>query len=85
MESDDIEPSAWPHKSHGLRGSTGNNRTHAFLAWQKGIRGRVMGYRRAAEILASDMLSTGHHRDLDTVVFPFALCWRPGAITSSCS
>ncbi len=41
-----------------------------------GLYGRIQGYRRAAEILHHAMLADQSVRDLDTVVFPYAACWR---------
>ena len=35
-----------------------------------------MGFRRAAEILQAAMLAQHSVRDLDTVIFPYAACWR---------
>ena len=35
-----------------------------------------MGFRRAAEILHAAMLAGQSVRDLDTVIFPYAACWR---------
>jgi hypothetical protein len=35
-----------------------------------------MRFRRAAEILAEELLARGTTRDLDTVIYPFATCWR---------
>ena len=35
-----------------------------------------MGFRRAAEILHAAMIAERSIRDLDTVIFPYAACWR---------
>jgi hypothetical protein len=36
----------------------------------------MMGFRRAAEMLYDGLVSRYSIRDLDTVVFPYAACWR---------
>ncbi|HUZ55901.1 MAG TPA: hypothetical protein VMU94_25660 [Streptosporangiaceae bacterium] len=48
------------------------------IGWQSrlGLQGRILGFRRAAEILYASMLSERLIRDLDTVIFPYAACWR---------
>jgi hypothetical protein len=76
---DELELRAWPRRDLSLRARSSDNRAYAFLAWQqgRGLPGRIMGYRRAAEILATAMLADSRNiRDLDTVIFPFAACWR---------
>ncbi len=76
---EDMELHAWPRKDLNLRARSSDNRIYAFLAWQqgRGLQGRIMGYRRAAEILATAMLADSRNiRDLDTVILPFAACWR---------
>lgn len=80
--SDDLSPEAipWPSADHDLRRPSADNRAYAFLTWQQnqglGLRGRIVGFRRAAEILAEELLARGTTRDLDTVIYPFATCWR---------
>lgn len=76
---EDMELRDWPRQGLNLRAHSSDNRIYAFLAWQQGrdIQGRIIGYRRAAEILATTMLTDGLTiRDLDTIIFPFAACWR---------
>jgi len=76
---EELELRAWPRRDLNLRAHSSDNRVYAFLAWQqgRGLPGRIMGYRRAAEILATAMLADSRNvRDLDTVIFPFATCWR---------
>lgn len=72
----DVESTAWPAPADDLRASGGNAREHAFLRWWPGNRGRTIGFRRAAEILAESMLAGIDHRDMDTVAFPYLNCWR---------
>ncbi len=54
------------------------SRTLLDIGWQRrmGLYGRIQGYRRAAEILHHAMLADQSVRDSDTVVFPYAACWR---------
>ena len=73
---DDHEPAAWPAATDDLRASGGVDREHAFLGWWPGDEGRIIGFRRAAEILAETMLGGADHRDMDTVAFPYLNCWR---------
>lgn len=76
FDSDSDELSAWPATSDDLRASDGQERDQAVLQWWPGYEGRLIGFRRAAEILAPAMLNAPDHRDLDTVVYPFLNCWR---------
>lgn len=73
---DDIEPTAWPASSDDLRASGGVDREHAFLGWWPGDQGRIVGFRRAAEILAESILTGVDYRDMDTVAYPYLACWR---------
>lgn len=76
---EDMELHAWPRKDLNLRARSSDSHVYTFLAWQQGkdLQGRIMGYRRAAEILATAMLADSRNiRDLDTVIFPFVACWR---------
>jgi hypothetical protein len=72
----DAEPAVWPAPGDDLRASSGVDRDHAFLGWWPGDWGRIIGFRRAAVILAETMLSGINHRDMDTVAFPYLNCWR---------
>ena len=70
------EASAWPAPGDDLRASGGVDMEHAFLGWWPDDQGRIIGFRRAAEILAETILMGADHRDMDTVVFPYLNCWR---------
>jgi hypothetical protein len=69
---------AWPAKHHDLRAPSESYRSFSDIGWQRrlGLQGRIMGFRRAAEILHAAMLAEQSIRDLDTVIFPYAACWR---------
>lgn len=51
---------------------------YAHLEWarRRGLEGRVIGYRRAAEMLYEAMVSGQRVSEFDTVVFPYAATWR---------
>lgn len=69
---------AWPSKHHDLNAPADSYRGFSDIGWQRklGLQGRIMGFRRAAEILYAGMRSEQSISDLDTVVFPYAACWR---------
>lgn len=69
---------SWPARHHDLRAAVDNYGSFSDLGWQRrlGLLGRITGFRRAAEILYDAMRSERSPRDLDTVVFPYAACWR---------
>lgn len=75
--SDPIE-SVWPSKTHSLFTEAVDDRTFSDLTWQRldGLTGRIMGFRRAAEMLYEQLVGKYDIRDLDTVVYPYAACWR---------
>ncbi|MBF6060467.1 hypothetical protein IU500_06700 [Nocardia terpenica] len=69
----------WPAQDHDLNAAPQENWSFSDLGWQRqrfGMRGRIMGYRRAAELLYEAMVTSHSIRDLDTVVFPHVACWR---------
>lgn len=66
-----FEPPPWPERHHDLRAIGRNWTSHALVDKRLD---RADGYQRAAEILADHILT--HRSDLDSVVFPFAACWR---------
>lgn len=77
MRFDDIEQ-AWPAEHHDLSTPPTHHSHLSDIGWQRRNRldGRIQGFRRAAEILHDAMLADQSVRDLDTVVFPYATCWR---------
>lgn len=78
MSSFDDFDLVWPAKHHDLRTPPSHYTHFSDLGWQRrmGLYGRIQGFRRAAEILHSAMLADQSVRDLDTVIFPYAACWR---------
>ncbi|GGJ90551.1 hypothetical protein GCM10010123_20510 [Pilimelia anulata] len=69
---------ARPQRHHSLRTPAANYWAYSDigrLRWLS-VHGRIMGYRRAAELLYDSMLSSMDIAVLDTVVFPYAMCWR---------
>ena len=70
--------SAWPHSRHDLRSPAASYWQFSDLGWQRlsGLEGRTLGFRRAAEMLYESMLTSRSIADLDTVFYPYALCWR---------
>lgn len=68
----------WPAQHHDLRTPAGSYWSFSDVGWQcrLGLQGRILGFRRAAEIMHTAMLSEQSVRDLDTVIFPYAACWR---------
>lgn len=73
---DHIDPTPWPGPNDDLRASSGFDKEHAFPGWWPGDQGRIIGFRRAAEILAESILAGSDLRDMDTVAFPYLNCWR---------
>ncbi len=76
MTNDDY---AWPTKHHDLRAAADDYLGFSDLAWQRqhyGMHGRIVGFRRAAEMLYEAMLTSRSIADLDTVFYPYAMCWR---------
>lgn len=69
------ERTPWPSASSDLRALGTNWQQHALLAWQQGrSHGPIYGYREAAEAIAERML--GGRDAIDSLIFPFAQCWR---------
>ena len=68
----------WPAKHHDLHMPADSYWSFSDIGWQcrLGLQGRIMGFRRAAEILHAAMIAERSIRDLDTVIFPYAACWR---------
>jgi len=68
----------WPAKHHDLHAPSDSYWSFSDIGWQRrlGLQGRITGFRRAAEILHAAMLAEQSIRDLDTVIFPYAACWR---------
>ncbi|MER7604700.1 hypothetical protein [Nocardioides sp. NPDC127503] len=68
----------WPNSGHDLLRSPGAYLAFSDLGWQRrcGIDYRAVGFRRGAAILYDAMLEGGDIADLDTVFYPYALCWR---------
>jgi hypothetical protein len=68
----------WPKKEHDLHAPADNYWSFSDIGWQRrlGLAGRIRGFRRAAELLYEAMISQHSIRDLDTVIFPYAACWR---------
>lgn len=68
----------WPNESHDLLALGSNSDTFSDLKWQRynGPIGRLMGFRRAADLMAKQLLERHDVADLDTLIFPFATCWR---------
>lgn len=69
---------AWPNSSHTLRAQPSGYYEFADIGWQRdnGSYGRIAGFRRAAEILYDSIIQSRSIADLDTVIFPYATCWR---------
>lgn len=78
MDFLDPADSVWPSKAHSLFAEAMDDRTFSDLTWQRldGLTGRIMGFRRAAEMLYEQLIGKYDIRDLDTVVYPYAACWR---------
>jgi hypothetical protein len=78
MTAFDADSYPWPAGHHDLRAPTDSYWSFSDIGWQRrlGLHGRITGFRRAAEILHAAMLSQRSIRDLDTVIFPYAACWR---------
>lgn len=76
-EFDDVSR-VWPSQHHDLLKPADSDWSFSDLGWQRrlGLHGRIVGFRRAAEILHVAMLTEQSTRDLDTVFFPYAACWR---------
>ena len=68
----------WPNRRHDLRAAAESYYSFSDIGWQRfnGLHGRMTGYKRAAEILFEAMIASGSIADLDTVFFPYAMCWR---------
>ncbi|MET8258367.1 hypothetical protein [Micromonospora sp. NPDC005205] len=65
----------WPTNSHGLRDMGQVWQYMACIGWQNGNPyGPIQGYRRAAEIIASQIAE--RHHEIDLLIFPFGMCWR---------
>jgi hypothetical protein len=73
---EDLEPFAWPERHHDLRAVGTDWTSHAMVGrrYSNPTLRRVVGFRRAAELLADHVLA--HRGDLDSVFFPLASCWR---------
>lgn len=70
----------WPGPEHDLTAVGKNPQTIFFFDWQRNRRfalhGRLMGYRKAAKLLAEQVIERGHVDELDTVFFAYAFIWR---------
>lgn len=68
----------WPSRADDLTQPSRSYFTFADIGKQRvnGAYGRISGFRRAAEILYESMIALESISDLDTVVFPYATCWR---------
>ncbi|MEJ2865332.1 hypothetical protein [Actinomycetospora flava] len=70
----------WPGPNHDLLAVGDNPQTIFFFDWQRSrgyaLNGRLMGYRKAADLLAQQVVDRGHTDELDTVFFAFASVWR---------
>ncbi|NYF58818.1 hypothetical protein [Micromonospora purpureochromogenes] len=65
----------WPTGGHGLREMGQVWQYMACIGWQNGNPyGPIQGYRRAAEIIASQIAE--RHHEIDLLIFPFGMCWR---------
>jgi hypothetical protein len=66
-----------PAKHHDLLTPADNYWSFSDIGWQRrlGLQGRILGF-SAAEILHNAMLADPSPRDIDTVIFPYAQCWR---------
>ncbi len=84
MTASDDSSCVWPAKHHDLHAPADDYWSFSDIGWQRrlGLQGRILGFRRAAEILHAAMLSRRSIRDLDTVIFRTP---RAGGIMSSCS
>lgn len=69
---------AWPTGADDLLAVGNDPQTIFFLQWQRdrALEGRMIGYRRAAKLLAQQVVERGDPGDLDTVFFPYASMWR---------
>ena len=78
MTASDNTGYPWPAKHHDLDAPSDSYWCFSDIGWQRrlGLQGRITGFRRAAEILYAAMLAEQSIRDLDTVIFPYAACWR---------
>ncbi|HEU5156129.1 MAG TPA: hypothetical protein VFU43_03975 [Streptosporangiaceae bacterium] len=69
----------WPARHHDLQSAADEYWSFSDLGWQRhhhGLFGRIFGFRRAAEMLYEAMLASHSIADLDTVFYPYAMCWR---------
>lgn len=78
MSAFDDTSHVWPSKHHNLHTPADSYWSFSDIDWQRrlGLQGRILGFRRAAEIVHTAMLADQSMRDLDTVIFPYAACWR---------
>lgn len=78
MTSFDDASHVWPTKHHVHRAPADSYWGFSDLGRQRrlGLQSRILGFRRAAEVLQAAMLADQSTRDLDTVIFPYAACWR---------
>lgn len=69
---------AWPDFEPDIHVATHDFRVVSGISWQqdKGLLGRIFGYRRAVDILYQSLTASYSRYDLDTVVFPYVMCWR---------
>lgn len=77
MTPDEMDQ-VWPSKQHSLHARPRDYWRFSDIGWQRkmGLQGRIYGFRRAAELLYEGMCGGQSIRDLDTVIFPYATCWR---------
>lgn len=77
-ESGDDQSWIWPSQADDLMRPASSYLSFADIGWQRtnGSYGRISGFRRAAEILYEAMIASAAISDLDTIVFPYAACWR---------
>lgn len=77
---DSLDPDdgfAWPSSKDSLLTPPDDYWTLADLAWQrKDLTGRLMGYRRAADVLYESMTESTSTGDRDTVTYPYGMIWR---------
>lgn len=70
----------WPGPEHDLVAVGENPDTVFFFDWQRhrgfALSGRLMGYRKAANLLAKQVIERGQDDELDTVFFAYAFIWR---------
>lgn len=73
-------PTNWPGPDHDLLAVGDNPDAVFFFDWQRNeglaSNGRLLGYRKAANLLAEQVVERGRVDELDTVFFAYAFVWR---------